>query len=53
MADKAIGAVDKAAWLRVAEGWLSLIKMDPAALEKFDAVTKLRSTGQDGSKGSH
>jgi hypothetical protein len=53
MADKVIGADDKAALLRVAQGWLSLIKMDQAALEKFDAVTKLRGTGQDVSKGPH
>ena len=51
MAEKTVSAVDKAAWLKVAQGWLSLITIDQGALDKFDAVTKVRGTGQDNPKG--
>jgi hypothetical protein len=46
--------MDKAAWLRVAQGWLSLIR-GPKRTEqdKFDDVAKAQGTGQDDSKSSH
>jgi hypothetical protein len=53
-ADRAISDTDKAAWLRIAQGWLALIRR-PKQTEQdsFEANAKTRSTGQDDSKGSH
>ena len=54
MADKVAGTSDKEAWLKVAQGWLSLIsKPRRTALEKFDDNTKVRGTGQTDSEESH
>jgi hypothetical protein len=49
-----ISDVDKASWLRIAQGWLALIRRPaPTEQESFDENTKARGTGQDNSKGSH
>ena len=47
MADKVTSPSQKEAWLRVAQGWLSLIrKPKKSALEAFDEQTRERGTGQ-------
>jgi hypothetical protein len=54
-ANRTTSAEDKAAWLRIAEGWLSLLPRRRAetAEERFeDAVAKQR-TGQGDSGTSH
>jgi hypothetical protein len=33
-ADRTVSLVDREAWLRVAQGWLSLLKKPPQALEE-------------------
>jgi hypothetical protein len=54
MADRSRNADDKAAWLRIAQGWMSMIrKPRQTALEKFDENTKKKGTGQEDSNGSH
>jgi hypothetical protein len=54
MADRVRAATDKEAWLKVAQGWLSLIrKPKQTATEKFNDQAKARGTGQDDSTGSH
>ena len=46
--------LDRAAWLRVAQGWLSLLRKRPQSDEKaFDAQTKAKGTGQDDSQSSN
>jgi hypothetical protein len=53
-ADRTVSAVDKESWLRIAQGWLALIRRSaPTEQENFDAAAKARGTGQDESKGSH
>ena len=50
-ADRAIGEVDRASWLRVAQGWLSLLKKPPQILEEtFDEALAEKGTGQDDTK---
>jgi hypothetical protein len=40
-ADRAISEVDRASWLRVAQGWLSLLKKPPRTVEEaFDEVLR-------------
>ena len=47
MADRAISDENRAAWLRVAQGWLSLIKGPPRTAEQvFDDETRERRTGR-------
>lgn len=54
MADRARSDVDRAAWLRIAQGWLGLIRKPlETAEEKFDAQARKDGTGQDDSKSSH
>jgi hypothetical protein len=54
MADRAISPVDKEAWLRIAKGFMGLIRKPmPTALETFDAAAKARGTGQDSSDKSN
>jgi hypothetical protein len=54
MADRTANPVDKESWLRIAQGWLSLIrKPDRTPQENFDANAKARGTGQDDSPSSH
>jgi hypothetical protein len=46
--------MDKAAWLRVAQDWLSLIRGPKRTKQdKFDAAAKAQVTGQDDSESSH
>jgi hypothetical protein len=46
--------LDRAAWLRVAQGWLSLLHKRPQSTEEaFDAQSKAKGTGQDDSKSSN
>lgn len=53
-ADGAIGEMDRAAWLRVAAGWLSLLrKRAPSAQERFDQEVSEKETGQEGNKSSN
>jgi hypothetical protein len=52
-ADRTISEVDRASWLRVAQGWLSLLKKPPHTLEEtFDKVVADKGTGQDDTKSS-
>jgi hypothetical protein len=53
-AERTTSPLDKASWLRVAQGWLSLIrKPRPSAEQSFDDSVQARGTGQDTSKDSH
>ena len=53
-ADRAINPIDKASWLRIAQGWLSLIrKPQQTEQEQFDEGAKARGTGQNKSESSH
>jgi hypothetical protein len=46
--------LDRAAWLRVAQGWLSLLRKRPQSDEEvFDAQSKAKGTGQDDSESSN
>jgi hypothetical protein len=46
--------LDRAAWLRVAEGWLSLLHKRPQSDEEaIDAQSKAKGTGQDDSQSSN
>jgi hypothetical protein len=53
-ADRASNDADRSAWLRIAQGWLGLIRgrRQPDRKE-FDAQVKLRETGQKRSHESH
>lgn len=52
--DRAVSAVDKAAWLRIAQGWLALIRRPKQTeQETFDAEVKAHGTGQDTSDKSN
>lgn len=47
-ADQTISAVDKASWLRIAQGWLALISRPKQSDQStFDADTKAQGTGQE------
>ena len=53
-ADQTKLASDKEAWLRIAQGWLSLIPLPGrTATEKFDDQNKAEGTGQEDSTKSH
>ena len=53
-ADQTISAVDKASWLRIAQGWLALINRPKQTdREAFDAATEARGTGQETSDKSN
>ena len=53
-ADRAVSRDDKAKWLRLAEGWLSLIRKRPNTLaEDFRSEVQRRGTKQDDSTESH
>lgn len=53
-ADRARNDPDRESWLRVAQGWLSLIrKPTPTAQETFDAETTARRTDDKDSDTSH
>ena len=45
---------DREAWLRIAQGWLSLLRKRPQSAEEvFDAQSKAKATGQDDSGSSN
>lgn len=60
-AERASNADDKKKWLRLAEGWQSLIRVRPHSIEelqqgaeeKFDQATSEHGTGQDVTHRSH
>jgi hypothetical protein len=53
-ADKAKTDQDRAAWLKVAEGWLGLLRKRPqTAEEQFEEVAHTQGTGQDPSSEAH
>ena len=46
--------LDRAAWLRIAQGWLSLLHTRPQSDEEaFDARSKAKGTGQDDSESAN
>jgi hypothetical protein len=50
MADRVISPIDKQSWLRIAQGWLSLIRNPkPTGQELLDAHAKAPGTGGSGS----
>ena len=52
-ANRTTNSEDKASWLRLVEGWLSLLPRGKrSASENFDDETTSKSTGQDISKES-
>jgi hypothetical protein len=54
MADQTRNQADKAAWLRIAQGWLDMLpKPRQSAEQRFDAQSKAKGTGQDDSESSH
>jgi hypothetical protein len=53
-AQSAKSELDRAAWLRVGQGWLSLLRKRPQSEEEaFDAQTKAKGTGEDDSQSSN
>ena len=53
-ADRAISDLDRAQWLRLAQGWLSLLTTRSlTAQERFDQEVVDKGTGQDESKSSN
>ena len=46
-ADRSISDLDRASWLRIAQSWLSLIRVKLTGQEEFDLETRKRGTGQD------
>jgi len=45
---------DREAWLRIAQGWLSMISKRPQSDEEaFDTQAKAKGTGQDNSEASN
>ena len=50
-ADRTVSLVDREAWLRMAQGWLSLLKKPPQTLEEtFDEALADKGTRQDDTK---
>jgi hypothetical protein len=53
-ADRAKNDLDRASWLRIAQGWLSLLPVPRrTATEKFDQESTDKGTGQDDNKSSN
>ena len=53
-ANRATNDADRAAWLQIAAGWMSMIAEPPrTAVQEFDAEVKARDTGQEHSDESH
>lgn len=53
-ADRARTDTDRESWLRVAQGWLSLIRQAPHTLKEiFDAETAAKRTDDEDSGTSH
>ena len=54
MADRTRNQADKASWLRIAQSWMNMLpKPRQSAEHRFDAQSKGKGTGQDGSQSSH
>jgi hypothetical protein len=54
MAERTVSVADRTSWLRLAEGWLSLIgKPKPTEPERFDDNATARGSGQDNPESSH
>ena len=54
MADRSISPLDKEAWLRIARGFMQLIREPkPTEAENFVDQVEKRGTNQDPSTGSH
>jgi hypothetical protein len=45
--------LDRAAWLRVAQGWLGLLRKRPQSDEEARSQNKAKDTGQDDSQSSN
>jgi hypothetical protein len=43
----------KAAWLRIAQSWLSLLRGAPVEKEAFERLSKLQGTNQEDTQTSH
>lgn len=53
-ADRAVSEPDRAAWLRLVQGWLSLLpKKRQSAQQGFDQEVADKGTGQDENKSSN
>jgi hypothetical protein len=53
-ADQAKSDSDRASWLRIAQGWMSLVRNRKSSLaEKFDEQVKDQGTRQEDSTESH
>jgi hypothetical protein len=53
-AQRAISDLDRAAWLRIAQGWVSMVRSRPQIpQESFDQEVSDEGTGQDESKSPH
>ena len=53
-ADRAVSDLDRASWLRLAQGWLSLLTKRPQTdQQSFDEAISDKGTGQDQSKSSN
>jgi hypothetical protein len=45
---------DREAWLRIAQGWMSLLRRRPSSAEEaFDAQSNAQGTGQEDSEASN
>lgn len=54
LTDKSLRPSDKAAWLRIAQSWLRLLRSDgPTPEQRFDEAAKTQGTGQDDSDAAH
>jgi hypothetical protein len=53
MADRDVSASDKEAWLRIAQGWLSMIRKPKQTLADDFREAAGKGTGQGGSRSSH
>jgi hypothetical protein len=53
-ADRTTSKEDRASWLRIAEGWMSMLSRKKATPDQdFDDATRRQGTRQQGSKQSH
>lgn len=54
MADRAKSSYDRESWLRIAQGWMSLIRKPRGTVsERFDEQAQDQGIGQEDSEGSH
>ena len=53
-ARSALSELDREQWLRIAQGWMSMLRKRPQFDEQaFDAESKAKGAGQDDSESSH